>query len=186
MEAPEVFINPEKIPLTFCHNNQIKSQFEDKLTRGFPPGATHSQQVKHDNLYSFWFRSKGLWFSKLVKLTVRLLSVQELLTISKIHHLDQAEFGVKMSWEHNIKEDSGHVSWCVDANQPGLVFTNKGLLSDSLPQIFDYEMVDDNQLVMTAGNYEETILLEGDIRRLRELRFEGKLIRRLWENKFVA
>lgn len=91
-----------------------------------------------------------------------------------------------MSWKHNTKEDSGHMSWCVDANQPGLVFTDKSLLSDSLPQIVGYQMVDDNQIGMTAGNYEETILLEGDSRRLRELKFKGKLIRRLWENKFVA
>lgn len=78
------------------------------------------------------------------------------------------------------------MSWCVDANQPGLVFTDRGLSSHSPPQIFNYQMVDDNQLVMAAGKYEETILLEGDNRRLREQRFKGKLIRRLWENKLVA
>jgi len=38
--------------------------------------------------------------------------------------------------------------------------------------------------VITADKFSETFLLDSDRRRLRELRVEGKLIRRLWENKF--
>lgn len=140
--------------------------------------------VKHYKLYSFWLRSEGIWFSKLVKVTVKLLSAQELLAISFLHRINQVEFGVRINWEDNIKEESGHMSWCVDANQPGLVFTDKGLSSDSPPQILDYQMFDDNKLVITTGKYEETFLLDGDQRRLRELRYDGKLVRRLWENKF--
>jgi hypothetical protein len=47
-------------------------------------------------------------------------------------------------------------------------------------------MVNEHKLVMTVGKYEETVVLEGDTRRLREQRYEGKLLRRLWENKFRA
>ena len=78
------------------------------------------------------------------------------------------------------------MSWCVDSNHSGLVFTDKSLSKDSLPRIFDYQMVNDHKLVMTVGKYEETVVLDGDTRRLREQRYEGKLLRRLWENKFRA
>lgn len=140
----------------------------------------------HQNLYNFWSRSEGIWLSKLVKVRVSFLDEQELLSISQIHLLTDAEFGVKMSWEYNLKAESGHMSWCADANQPGLIFTDKSLSKDSLPGIFDYQMVNEHKLVMTVGKYEETFILDGDSRRLRELRYEGKLLRRLWENKFCA
>ncbi|WAL60036.1 hypothetical protein [Thermocoleostomius sinensis] len=78
------------------------------------------------------------------------------------------------------------MSWCVSANQPGLVFTNKGLASDSVPQIYQYRMADENTLVMSVGKYEETIRLEGTKRRLREQRYDRRLIRRVWENKVEA
>lgn len=138
----------------------------------------------HQQLHDFWSRSEGIWFSKLVKVRVSLLDEQELFSISQIHLLTTAEFGVKMNWEYNIREESGQMSWCADSSQPGLVFTNKSLAKDSKPSIFDYQMIDKNQLVITVGKYEETFILDGDSRRLRELRYEGKLVRRLWETKF--
>ena len=39
---------------------------------------------------------------------------------------------------------------------------------------------------MSVGKYEETVMLESDWRRLREQRYDGKLIRRLWEEKIGA
>jgi len=140
----------------------------------------------HKNLYNFWSRSEGVWLSKLVKVRVSLLDEQELSLISQIHLFTEAEFGVNMSCEYNLKEESGYMSWCVDSNHSGLVFTDKSLSKESLPRIFDYQMVNDHKLVMTVGKYEETVVLEGDTRRLREQRYEGKLLRRLWENKFRA
>ena len=77
------------------------------------------------------------------------------------------------------------MSWCVDGKHLGLVFTDKGLSNDTPPQILDYQMKD-NKMVITTGKYEESFLLDGDIRRLRELRYDGKLVRRLWENKLVV
>ena len=139
-----------------------------------------------NKLYNFWSRSQGVWVSKLVTVIVSWLEEQELLSISQIHNLTGAEFGVKMAWRYSKKPESGNMSWCVNANYPNLVFTNKSLTNDSLPRVFSYQMLDANQLVITAGKYEETFLLEGDNRRLRELRYEGKLIRRLWEEKVGA
>ncbi len=139
--------------------------------------------VIHNNLYNFWFRSKGVWDSKLAKVTVNLLDEQELSSISRTHHLAKAEFGVNMSWEYKTKQESGQMSWCVDTKQPNVVFTNKGLAKDSSPGRFAYRMIDDNKLVITVGKYEETFFLKDDRRRLRELRYDGKLVRRLWENK---
>ncbi len=141
--------------------------------------------ITHNNLYNFWVRSKGAWVSKLVNVVVSLLDEKELLAISQIHLLDQVEFGVTMSWKYNTKEESGHMSWCVDSKQPGLVFTNKSLATDT-PRILNYQMVNDNKLIITFGKLEETFFLESDRRRLRELRYEGKLVRRLWENKVCA
>jgi hypothetical protein len=141
--------------------------------------------IIHNNLYNFWSRSQGIWFSKLVKVVVGLLDEQELLSISQAHLLTEPEFGVKMSWEYNTKPESGQMSWCVDANQPGFVFTNKGLTTDK-PCVLTYQMVNPNKLVMTSDKLEETFLLDSDSRRLRELRCEGKLLRRLWEHKLGA
>ncbi|WP_263975294.1 hypothetical protein [Leptolyngbya sp. 7M] len=39
---------------------------------------------------------------------------------------------------------------------------------------------------MSVDKYEETIRLESDCRRLREHRYDGKLIRRVWEHKGEA
>ncbi len=136
----------------------------------------------HDQLHQFWQRSQGIWFSKLVNVTVRLLPQTELSAISQRHLLEQPEFGVRMSWEYNTKPQSGQMIWCVDTAYPGLLFADRSMLDHS-PQIFDYQMMSDRHLVITADKYSETFLLDGDFRRLRELRVEGKLIRRLWENK---
>ena len=140
----------------------------------------------HNELYKFWLPSIGVWDSHLLTLTVKWLDEQELLLIGKIHHLDRAEFGVKMSWEYKKKSDSGHMSWCVDAARPNLVFTNKSLAPESQPSIFNYQLLTANKLVMSVGKYEETVMLESDWRRLREQRYDGKLIRRLWEEKVRA
>ncbi len=137
----------------------------------------------HDKLHQFWRRSEGIWFSKLVNLTVRLLPQAELLAISQRHLLEQPEFGVRISWEYNTKQQSGQMLWCVDTDYRDLIFSDRSMLNDS-PQIFDYQMINEQHLVITADKYSETFLLDGDRRRLRELRVEGKLIRRLWENKF--
>lgn len=140
---------------------------------------------KHDNLYDFWSRSQGIWFSKLVTVTIRLLYERELFTISQIHQLNSPEFGIKMNWEYHTREELGQMSWCVDTTQPNSVFTDRDLFAPS-PAIYDYRLIRDHQLVMTAGKYEETCWLEGNCRRLREQRYEGKLVRRLWENKVGA
>jgi hypothetical protein len=140
----------------------------------------------HNELYKFWLPSTGVWDSHLLTLTVKWLHEEELLLIGKIHHLHQAEFGVKMSWEYKKKSESGHMSWCVDAARPNLVFTNKSLAPESSPRIFNYQLLAANKLVMSIGKYEETVMLESDRRRLREQRYDGKLIRRLWEEKVRA
>ena len=137
----------------------------------------------HSQLYNFWLRSQGIWISQLVTVSVNWLNDEELAAISHIHCLSATEFGVKMSWQYSKKSDSGNMCWCVDADQPQLVFTNKSLTDNSLPRIFDYRMLADNKLIITAGKYEEMFLLESDNYRLRELRIEGKLIRRLKEQK---
>jgi hypothetical protein len=139
--------------------------------------------LTHSQLYNFWLRSQGMWVSRLVTVSVNWLDNQELAAISQIHYLSATEFGVKMSWQYNKKSDSGNMCWCVDTDQPQLVFTNKSLTANSPPRIFDYRMLAENKLIITAGKYEEMFLLETDNHRLRELRIEGKLIRRLKEQK---
>ena len=137
----------------------------------------------HDNLYHFWFRSVGSWDSLLVKVAASWLSEQELLSLSQIHHLSQPEFGVKVSWEYKKKSEEGNMSWCVDANHPNLIFTNKTLKHNSPPSILNYQLPDANKLVITVDDLEETFMLASSTRRLRELRYQGKLLRRLWEQK---
>jgi hypothetical protein len=181
MKVPERFLKKGQSVLDICY--KIKLQSKANLAQAYPLTGTINRQ-KHYCLYNFWCRSEGIWFSKLVKVAVRLLDEQELLAISNIHHLEQAEFGIKTAWEYNSKAESGYMSWCVNANQPSLVFTNN--LLNNTPQIINYQMVDENQLVMTGDNYEETYFLDGENRRLRELRYNGKLLRRLWEDKFAA
>lgn len=142
--------------------------------------------LTHTQLYNFWLRSQGIWDSQLVTVTVNWLDERELASISQIHHLSATEFGVKMSWQYKKKSASGNMCWCVDAERPQLVFTNKSLTDDSPPRVFNYQMLAANKLIITAGKYEEMFLLESDERRLRELRIEGKLIRRLKEQKIAV
>jgi hypothetical protein len=148
--------------------------------------STIDRSFKHYNLYQFWSRSQGLWLSKLTKVTLRLLDELELQAFSQIQPLAQPEFGVKMAWEYQTKAEVGQMSWCVDAAQPGLVFTNKSVTADSPPAIYGYRMVDDHILVTAADAIEERTAFESDSQRLRELRCEGKLLRRFWENRFNA
>lgn len=111
--------------------------------------------LTHTQLYDFWLRSQGIWNSQLVMVTVSCLNDQELALISQIHHLSATEFGVKMSWQYKKKSASGNMCWCVDAQQPQLVFTNKSLTENSPPQIFNYQMLATNKLIITAGKYED-------------------------------
>ncbi|NJM86106.1 MAG: hypothetical protein HC847_01685 [Hydrococcus sp. RU_2_2] len=113
-------------------------------------------------------------------MTVRLLHSSELSPIRQRHELD-TEFGIRTSWEYRNK--AGQTVWAVAANYPSLIFTDKCSDNHS-PQILGYQMVNDHQLVIAADRYEETFRLEEDNRRLRELRFVGKLIQRIWEDRF--
>jgi hypothetical protein len=145
-----------------------------------------NRAFKHDRLYQFWWRSQGLWFSKLAKVTLRLLDERELQTFQHIHSLEHPEFGVRMAWEYQLNSEVGQMVWCVDAAQSSLVFTDGGITKNSSPAIYQYQMVDDLTLTTTNGEIEERTVLEGDNLRLRELRTEGKLVKRLWENRFSA
>lgn len=139
----------------------------------------------HYHLYDYWWRSTGVWISPLLTLNVNWLNESEISAIAQIHHLERVEFGIKMSWKYHQKLDSGYMSWCVDTQHPNVVFTDKSISHNSQPSIFNYQMRDVNRLVMSVGQYEETIMLEHR-RRLREHRYEGKLMRRLWETKIDA
>jgi hypothetical protein len=148
--------------------------------------STINSAFNHFNLYQFWWRSQGLWLSKLAKVTLRFLDEQELQTFQQIHTLEQPEFGVRMAWEYQTKSEAGQMAWCVDANQPSLVFANQGIADNTPPAIYHYQMVGDLTLVTTNGEIEERTALDGDSRRLRELRTGGKLVKHLWENRFSA
>lgn len=141
--------------------------------------------LTHRSLYDFWARSQSLWFSKLAQVSVRFLSASELAEVRQLHQLEQVEFGVHLSWKYFTRAESGQMSWCVDTDHPGVVFANKGLLEHS-PQIYQYQMLNDDTLIMSVDQYEETIWLETDHHRLREHRYHGKLIRRVWENTAEA
>ncbi len=142
--------------------------------------------ANHDRLYQFWDRSQGLWLSKLTKVTLSFLDEPELDTFQQIQPLAKPDFGVRMAWEYQTKAETGQMNWCVDAMQPGLIFTDKSVAADSLPAIYRYQMVDDHILITAAGEIEEHTTLENDCRRLRELKHQGKLMRRFWENRFNA
>jgi hypothetical protein len=150
----------------------------------FPIHSSLDQSSKHDRLYQFWSRSQGLWLSKLTKVTLSFLSEQQLQVLKKIHSLWQPEFGVRMAWEYQIKAEVGQMAWCVDATQPGLIFTDRSVTDHSLSAIYHYQMLGDHILITAAGELEERTALEGDHQRLRELRYADKLVRRHWENKF--
>jgi hypothetical protein len=140
----------------------------------------------HYQLYDYWLRSTGIWVSPLLTLNVDWLNESEISAIAQIHALERVEFGIKMSWEYRKKLDSDYMSWCVDTKHPNVVFTDKSISHNSAHSIFSYQMRDPNRLVMSVGKYEETIVLESYNKRLREHRYEGKLMRRLWETKVDA
>jgi hypothetical protein len=142
---------------------------------------------KHTKLYEFWSRSEGLWLSKLVKVSIKLLTPTDLLAVTLLYQLEQPEFGIRLSWEKNISEGFGQMIWCVDASQANSIFTNMGINPDSQPSVYHYHLQSDDTLITIYGKAEETNLLEqNNNRRLRELRYDGKLIRRHWEDKFGA
>jgi hypothetical protein len=99
---------------------------------------------------------------------------------------EQPEFGIQMAWEYQTNLAAGQMAWCVDAAQSNLIFTNRSITENCLPAIYRYQMIDDHTLITTLGEIEERTVLEGDSRRLRELRTGDKLVRRLWENRFSA
>lgn len=136
----------------------------------------------HDNFYQFWQKSQGVWTSPLVTVTVNWLDRQGLLSLGQMHQI-QLEFGVNMMWKYHKKSDSGSMAWGVDTNYSNLVFTDKNPGQDGGVSINSYEFVAANKLVMAHAQYEETFYLASDNRRLRELRIDGKLVRRLWEDK---
>ncbi len=138
---------------------------------------------QHDTLQQFWLRSQGIWFSKLAKVVVKLLDSKELIPICQLHQLDQVEFGIRMSWEYYTQQGADQMLWCVSSQQPNLIFTDK-IPGEDRPQVLHYQMSNPNHLVMSVRAFEETIVLENDARRSRELRHAGKLARRLWEHKF--
>jgi hypothetical protein len=152
-----------------------------------PERMTVGQSFKHQELYDFWSRSEGLWHSKLVKVAIKILTPPDLLAITQLHLLEQPEFGIRMSWEYNTSSGSGQMLWCVDAKCPNLVFTDKGISPNTQPSMYHYQLLSSDILITIDGKAEETNVLEqNNNRRLRELRYDGKLIRRHWENKFGA
>jgi hypothetical protein len=142
------------------------------------------RDFEHCNLYQFWERSQGLWLSKLAKVTIRFLDESELQLFQQIHALEQPEFGIKMAWEYEIKADIGQMMWCVDAAHSSVVFADRGITNRDPPTTYHYRMMADFTLITTNGEVEERTALDGDSRRLRELRADGKLVKRLWENRF--
>jgi len=151
-----------------------------------PASLSITPLFTHNTLYQFWVRSQGLWLSKLAKVTLRFLDERELQTFSQHHALKQPAFGVKMAWEYQTKAEVGQMMWCVDAAQSSLVFANQGIEDNSPPAIYHYQMLDEHTLLTTTTGIQERTTLEGDSRRLRELRSGGKLVKRLWEHKFSA
>jgi hypothetical protein len=148
-----------------------------------PCSIINQQRFQHQKLYDFWSRSEGLWSSKLVNITIDLLDPHDLLTVTCLHQLQQPEFGVKLSWKRNLDGTSGQMLWCVDANSPNRVFTDQGITSDGQPRVYHYDFLGDKSLVTRDGKAEETNRFESNYQRLRELRYDGKLIRRHWESK---
>ncbi|MBD2101499.1 hypothetical protein [Leptolyngbya sp. FACHB-261] len=142
--------------------------------------------LNHQELYEFWCRSMGTWTSPLLTLQLRWLDNPELLPISEAHHLSEPEFGISMSWTYNKKAEAGHMAWIADASHPNAVFTDKSIWEDTPPSVFNYQLFAAKRLVMTTGEYEETVFLQSDSRRLREQRYGGKLMRRLWEDKVAV
>jgi hypothetical protein len=148
--------------------------------------TARDRPFNHDHLYQFWWRSQGLWLSKLAKVTLRWLDEPELQTLRQIHALEQPEFGVRMAWEYQTKSAIGQMMWCVDAHQPSLIFANQGLAAHSPPAIYQYQMMGDHTLITTNGEATERTAIESDSWRMRELRTGGKLVKRLWENRYSA
>lgn len=133
---------------------------------------------KHQKLYDFWLRSAGLWLAKLVKVVIKMLTPPDLAIVTQLHQLEQAEFGIRMSWEYSLRNESGQMIWYVTADHPDTLFTNHGINPDRQPGIYHYQLLGDDILRTIDGKAEETNILEkSNQSRLRELRYDGKLIR---------
>jgi hypothetical protein len=142
--------------------------------------------LTHQSLYEFWHRSQSLWSCKLTQVSIYFLSTAELANLRQLHQLEQVEFGVRLGWKYLTRDGAGEMAWCVDAAHPGIIFTDKDVLEQYSPQVYQYQMPDSNTLVMSVDKYEETIHLETEHRRLREHRYDGKLMRRVWEHRVEA
>lgn len=140
--------------------------------------------LTHDSLYTFWLRSQGIWFSKLVNVTIKLLECGELLANDSVENIEHSEFGIRLGWEYNTKSEAGQMLWWTRSDRPGLIFTNKGIGNFTQPATYTYSLPSKDTLITSIGQFEETNILDGDNRRLRELRFDGKLMRRHYEQKF--
>jgi hypothetical protein len=139
--------------------------------------------LHHQPLYDFWSRSTGCWVSPLLTLNIHWLTESAIPAIAQIHGLDQVEFGIEMRWNYCKKIDADSMFWCVDSQHPNVVFTDKSISHNSPPSVFHYQLHNLDRLVMSVGHYEETIVLESFHQRLREQRYNGKLMRRLREIK---
>jgi hypothetical protein len=42
------------------------------------------------------------------------------------HQMEEAEFGIRLSWEYSLRNESGQMIWCVTANHPDTLFTDQG------------------------------------------------------------
>lgn len=153
----------------------------------------------HNALYQFWLRScrasqgesQGVWCSNLATVTVRFLTASELQEVGQLHHLKNIEFGICVQWQYNNKPQAGQIRWCVDSKHPHLIFpdrsaaktfANRADASDKPPVLY-YTLFNANEISITIGDLEERVYLQHDTYRLREIRQNGQLIRRVWENK---
>lgn len=137
----------------------------------------------HDKIHEFWSKSIGSWQSKLAVLTVDWLDNQELLLISKIHDLAKTDFGIKMSWKYKNKNESGYAFWGIERGYSNSIFSSTDFKDNDMSRVLTYQMINLDKLVTISGEYEERFFLETEKKRLRELRYAGRLIRRIKEER---
>jgi hypothetical protein len=81
---------------------------------------------QHQKLYDFWSRSVGLWQAKLVKVMIEILTPPDRAIVTQLHQMEEAEFGIRLSWEYSLRNESGQMIWCVTANHPDTLFADQG------------------------------------------------------------
>ena len=98
---------------------------------------------------------------------------------------------------------------CTDPQQPGLMFCQFGsnvteqnlendrqgrILKEVIPDmksliltnsfiVLDYIFVDSNTLITKSGKYKATTRFDTDTKRFREETYDGRVVRRVWEEK---